>query len=357
MILDVENFYGITQATMTQRFVLHGNVGYNIPGDYGRYGPQTSAGLYLQSYDAVSPYFMLQVTASNPIFCGAAFFPQVNDGSSTANNLALFQLRQSNTIHVNVSLCNDGTVRAWRGDGTQLGSTYTIPRYTLNTWYYFEVGAVIDNTSGSVIVRLGENIIISASNVDTNNGVSGTPFIDRVGTYVYGGFATPLQIYRTTDWYITNDSGSNPDTNGFLGDIRIVSQVPSASGDTIQFVPLSSTNVSNVDDGISVDGDTTYVSASAVDSMDLYRTAIYTGSASKIYGVNVKTYARKADAGVRSYVSTIKSGSNFSFSPSRSLSDTYLFESHTFENNPNTSAPWGSMTEVNGTQVGVKIVV
>jgi hypothetical protein len=353
MILDVENFYGISSATVPQRFVLHGSTGYNIVGAYGRYGSTTSYGMLLQSYDAQVPYFMLQVTGSNPIYCGAAFYPIISQGTTT---LALFQLRQSNTVHLNVFLGTDGSVRVLNGNGTQVGSTYTIPTYTLNTWYYFEVGAIIDNTSGSVEVRLGEKTIISASGVDTNNGITGSVFVDRVGSYVYGGFATPLQVYQTTDWYIVNSVGQRQATNTFLGDIRIISQPPTASGDSTQFLPLSSTNVSNVDDGISPDSDTTYVSASQADAMDLYRNAPYTGSVTTIYGVNIKAHVRKADAGSRGITTAIKSGSTLFYGPTSSLSDTYLYFSDTYELNPNTSSSWANLSEVNGTQFGVKIV-
>lgn len=352
MILDVENFYGLTGGSLAQRFVLNGNTGYNVVGNYGRYGSGTSWGMLLQNYDSVNPYVRLQVSASNPVYTGAAFRATIMNGS---NFITLFQFYQSTTNHVNIFLNVDGTVRAVNGSGTELG-TFTIPNFLINTWYYFEAGVVIDNTSGSVHVRFNEQTIISASNVDTNNGLTGNVFVDRVGTNLVGYFGASLNVYHITDWYFTNSLGGNAATNGFLGDIRIVSQIPSSSGDQINFVPLSSTNVSNVNDGTAVDGDTTYVSASAVDSMDLYQTAAYTGSATTIYGINVKTYARKGDAGPRQYVNTIKSGSTLFYSATQSLSDTYVFSSTTFELNPNTSASWANVSEINGTQIGFKIV-
>jgi len=159
-----------------------------------------------------------------------------------------------------------------------------------------------------------------------------------------------------TDWYVTNTNGSNPATNGFLGDIRIVSTIPTASGDTINFTPLSASNFEMVDDGNSPDNDVTFVSASAPTSMDLYRTIAYTGSVTQIYGLGVKALARKTEPGSRAIQLVIKSGSTFTYSPSESILDNYRYHAGIFERNPNTGAVWSSVSHANNTQIGFTIL-
>jgi hypothetical protein len=239
------------------------------------------------------------------------------------------------------------TVR--RGGSTTL-ATYTIPNYVANNWYYYEFGAVIDDTAGSVQLRLNGNTVISASGLDTRNGA--LAYVDGVSLDCLSSTTT----VNVTDWYVTNTQGSNPATNGFLGDIRIVSTIPNASGDVINFLPLSSSNVLMVDDGNSPDNDGTYVSASLSGSLDLYRTTTYTGSFTQIYGLGVKALARKTDPGARNIQLAIKSGSSITYAPSESILDSYRYHAAIFETNPNTGTTWSSVSDVNGTQVGFTII-
>jgi hypothetical protein len=238
-----------------------------------------------------------------------------------------------------------------------LGS-YNIPGFSSNSWYYIEMGAVIDNTSGSCEVRINGSTVISASNVDTNNG-SSTPSVGDI--YIGTNNRSAINsrgLISASDWYICNSQGSNPRTNTFLGEIRVASLIPTQSGDQADFKPLSSSlnSALMLDDALLPDGNLTYVSASARDSMDLYRMFGYTGSSTNIYGVGVNTYVRKNDAGERNLALAIKSGSSISYSPSQSVTYDYGWNYHVFETNPNTSTNWASLQDVLSSQVGFKIV-
>jgi hypothetical protein len=283
-------------------------------------------------------YLLAGVTGSNPIYCGMA----VRQTGGTF----LLLIRQNGTTHVDL-VSSNGLITVRRGGSTTL-ATYTIPNYVSNNWYYYEFGAVIDDISGSVHVRLNAQTVISASGLDTRNGV--LAYADEVRVDQQSDFT------YITDWYITNTQGSNPATNGFLGDIRIFSTTPTASGDTINFTPLSSSNALMVDDGNSPDNDVTFVSASLPNSMDLYKTVEYTGSVTQIYGLGVKALARKTEPGSRAMQIAIKSGSTFAYSPSESILDSYRYHAGIFETNPNTGTPWSSLSDVNNTQIGFTIL-
>jgi hypothetical protein len=338
MIIYEQNFFGLTTSNISSNFKTVGSFGSPATSaSFSRWSSNTSALRMLGALTTV----VASVTESNPIYCGVA----VNQGTG---NAFYVRFQQNDIVHVDFVTFN-GVITVRRGGSTTL-ATYTIPNYAANNWYYYEFGAVIDDISGSVQLRLNENTVISASGLDTRNGA--LAYVD--GVSLDCAFSTTT--VNVTDWYVTNTQGSNPATNGFLGDIRIVSTIPTASGDVTNFLPLSSSNALMVDDGNSPDNDVTFVSASLANSMDLYRTGEYTGSVTQIYGLGVKALARKTEPGSRAMQMAIKSGSTFAYSPSESILDSYRYHVGIFETNPNTGTAWSSVSDVNGTQIGFTIL-
>lgn len=71
------------------------------------------------------------------------------------------------------------------------------------------------------------------------------------------------------DIVILDGSGSAP-YNDFLGDLRIENTIPNADGAVANWTPLSSTNVSNIDDALAAyDGNTTYISSNTDEQVNL----------------------------------------------------------------------------------------
>jgi hypothetical protein len=340
MIIYEQNFFGLTDenSATNLKYIQRSSVSPS----FSRWS-SNSSGARVGDFTSFGAFIWAGVTGSNPIYCGWA---QYSFGFINLNIV----LRQNGTAHVNVIMNNNGVITIQRGLSTTL-ATYTIPNYTPNSWYYYEIGTVIADVSGSVEFRVNGQTVISASNVDTRNGAN--PWVDEIGFDVPQ--LTSLAYY-ITDWYVTDTNGSNPKTNGFLGDIRIFSTIPNASGDTLNFLPLSASNFQMVDDGNSPDNDSTFVSASISGSMDLFRTTRYTGSFTDIYGVGIKTLARKTEPGSRNIQMVIKSGSTVTYSPSQSVLDTYRYHAAVFETNPNTGLPWSSSAEINDSQIGYTII-
>lgn len=335
MILLHENFFGINGSNVVQNFKYVNAI--SVGTSFSRWTTNTSG----MAFNGWPAYLYAGITGSNPVYSGWAQYAVSGDGLSV-------RFRQNGTTHVDAYF-QGGLVTIRRGLSTTL-ATYNIPNWSSNTWYYFEMGAVIDDVNGSVQFIVNGQTVISASNLDTRNGA--LPYVDEVG---FEGPNLVTRIYYMTDWYVTDTLGSNPTTNGFLGDIRIFSTIPSSSGDTLNFIPLTGTNVQMVDDGNSPDDNTTFVSASLSGSLDLYNTFQYTGSATQIYGVGVKALARKTDAGSRNIQLTIKSGSNIQRSVTQSVLDSYRYHTAVFETNPNTGGTW-ALPDANGTQVGYTIL-
>lgn len=342
MILKAENFFGITTSNVNLIAKYYANVDFNST-TYTRW-PTGSRGLQIYSSNLGSTYLYFGITGSNAVSTGFAF----KHVEAAAEGI-LVTFRNNATTHVNLSIQPGGTVVARLAGSTEIFS-YTIPNFSLNNWYYLETGIVVADTSGSLEFKVNGKTAVSMSGIDTKNGTTST--IDEVGTESF----RQNNRWYITDWYITNNQGPISASNTFLGDIKILSFLPSQSGDTIQFTPSASTNVSQVDDGNSPDDDTTFVSASLVDTMDLFRAQIYTGSEDIIYGVSVRTLARKTDAGSREFVNVIKSGSSFGFSPSQSLGNGYAYYTDIFETNPSTGVAFTNVQQAINTQFGYKIV-
>lgn len=352
MILLAENFYGLTTALASTKFLEF--VGTTAITPSASRFPTNSSGITIgtASPNSQTAWVSYAITGSNPVYSGIAFKMQ---SLSTSDSFSLFRFRQGGTTQVELTI-NGPELKLLQGNGTVLG-TYGIPGFASANWYYIEMGAVIDNTSGSCEVKLNGTTVMSASNVDTQNTTIQT--INEV----FIGRARPLTgnyygLISSSDWYICNSQGSNPRTNTFLGEIRVASLIPTQSGDQVDFKPLSSSlnSALMLDDANLPDGDATYVSASAPNSMDLYRMFGYTGSSTNIYGVGVNAYVRKNDAGERNLALAVKSGSTVSYSPSQSITYNYGWNSYVFDTNPNTSTAWESLQDVLNSQVGFKIV-
>jgi hypothetical protein len=342
MILKVENFFGVTTSNVDLIAKYQASVDFNST-TYTRW-PTNSRGMQIYTGGLGATYFYFGVPARTFIYTGFAF----NHVIANAEGI-LASFRNNGTTHVNFGISPGGLVTARLAGSTTI-FTYNIPNYSLNTWYSMEFGLVVADTSGSVEFRVNGQSRVSMSNIDTKNGTTNT--VDEIGTESF----RQNNLWYMTDWYMTDNSGSNASTNGFLGDIRIISTIPSQSGDQTDFIPSASTNVSQVDDGNAPDNDTTYVSQSVQGSTDLYKAFPYTGSLTNIYGVSVRTLARKVDAGTRQFVNVLKSGSNLSYSPTQSLGTSYAYYTDVFENNPNTGLPFTSVNDVNNSQFGFTIV-
>lgn len=347
MILLHENFFGITTANVTASFLSVNNSAQMQFGTaFSRWSSNSSA----VSTIGLGSFIFSSHTDSSAIYTGLA--SAINPATATSPVLFL-TLRYNTNRLINASVDPAGIVSITREPSTLL-ITGLIPNYIPTNWGYYEFGTVIHPSNGSVEFKYNGQTIISQSGLITQTGSNSVA--NNTGFQSVSTNPSPYSL-RVTDWYVTNNVGSNPNTNGFLGDIRIFSTIPSSSGDVNNFTPSSGSNMVNmVDDGNSPDNDTTFVSASLSGSLDLYNTFPFTGSFSTLYGLGVKALARKTDPGNRNIQLVIKSGSNSSYSSTQSVSDNYRYFSAIYETNPNTSAPWGSLSEINGTQIGYTIL-
>lgn len=270
--------------------------------------------------------------------CGFAF----KLDTSGPNGHTLITFRNELVDHIRILLPASGEIQIYRG--TTLLEQTSGQGITQSIWYYIEIQALISNT-GNYIVRLDGAEIMSDTSVDTQNGgLAQCDNIEFTGITVASPFIDDIYFLDTT--------GS--DNTGFLGDCAVETIFPDADGNETDFTPLSSTNVSNVDDGSTPDDDTTYNSSSTATDRDLYGFAALQGNIDTIFGVDAKMLVRKEDAGFRevrvigrSNVTEVESGN-------KTLGVDYVFVNHIFENDPDGGTDWDEAA-VNAAQFGLDL--
>lgn len=175
-----------------------------------------------------------------------------------------------------------------------------------------------------------------------------------------------LPIY-VDDLYIIDTTSSI--NNDFLGDCRVQTRYPDASGNYRQFTPsqppgpgvTTSANQANmvnqpvVSSGDLSDGPTSkYNFDGNVGDTDSYSIGNFT-VAGEIFGVQSTLFFRKDDVGARKIQHTARVA-NVDFQGSQSYDGTsqYTFVTNTWEVNPDTGLPW-DLTALNQAEFGAKI--
>lgn len=223
--------------------------------------------------------------------CVKAFPPsQTNAGMivgfavfRSSGDLVLRLGEASSTIHVQLTIATDGSISVTRaGTGT---SAFTLPTNTIESskWYYLELKAVINDSTGSVELKIDGTTRGSVSGVDTRNG----------GTYSkieYMQFVFNSTFYVDDLYVVTLDSIA---PNDFLGDVKIYTIFPTGAGSYTQFTPSTGSNWSTVDD-TGNPNTTDYVSGSGMYKIDSYAYGDITASISgQVIGVMANMYANR----------------------------------------------------------------
>lgn len=256
----------------------------------------------------------------------------------------IFTFRNAASTQLEVQRDTNGAVYFTR-NGTLVGSKSASSVFKNNVWQYMEVRAQIsDSTTTNLEIRInGVPVLTLPSGLDSKNlaatGVNGIYFDE-------GGSSNNLFV---DDLYILSPSGNSQD---FLGDCRVYTIFPSGNGATNNWVANTGTNWQAVDEA-SPDADTTYVSSSTLNHIDLYQLEDIPNSGS-IAAVQTNLVTRKDDASTYSMAHLVRvSGVNYE-SSGDSVSSSYAYSVRIHEMNLNTSGYW-RISDVNNIQAGIKI--
>lgn len=261
--------------------------------------------------------------------------------ASPATAHTFIQFRDSAAaVQSGLALGTDGKIYAWRGtNGTSIATGTQVLLDA--TWYNIELKFNFSNT-GSVSWKIDGTVDGTAASVDTTQTAN-----QNAKTIQFLGSTLSSQM-AVDDLYICDDVGSAPH-NDFLGNCRVETLYPTSANAT-QWTPLSSTNVSNVDD-TATDGDTTYNSTSTSGHVDTFNHGSLASTPVTIFGVAVHTEIRKDDVTARTARNKLISGATTTNGASNTLSTSYAWMVDQYIVDPNTAAAWTG-ANVNATKIG-----
>jgi hypothetical protein len=319
----------------------------------------------------------------------------------------VLSLNDSGGTQVSLNFDTTGGITFYRGNPTAnpIGASSSVTVGS-GVWHYYEAKITISATVGTVELHVDGVQTIVATGLNTKG--SSTTGISQVEFFAPGGTA-----WFFDDIIFNDTTGAiNP---GFLGDVKVVGEVPTANGTQNNFAQNAQTWVAatvqavgaqlldlngNLEQVISVtgdaktggstpawpvnlgltvvdnhvtwrvvalapllnfefvnepvqDGDNSYLSDSTPTDQERY--TYPSVSATSVFGVNVKAIMRKDDVGTRTARLVAKSGGTVGDNGTDlPLSTTYGVLSGVFEADPNTSAAW-TVSNANAAEFGVKV--
>lgn len=209
---------------------------------------------------------------------------------------------------------------------------------TTGTWYYVEIEATLNASTGTLHLYLGGTDVSGAlTGLNTGGGAGLIQF------RLFGG--GNVTQYRD-DVYVFAGAATR------RGESRIETLRP-ASDNTAAWTPNSgSNNFSRVNEAV-VDGDTSYVQTATIGARDLYTIGGLSSTPANIWAVNVVSFAEKTDATARSVYNSIKSGLTSDDGTANPLLSSYSRFDAIRNTDPNTSAAW-TASGVNNLLIGPK---
>lgn len=325
-------FNGITSAQIARRFT--GSTGPLTVGANGRDGAQACT---------VGDGARLRLPTNSTdatLFAGISYYPT---SSISSGRSVLDFMNIADAAHCRLTIDSSRILRVLNAAGA---TVYTHSEaLTLNTWYFIELGVVINSTTGRAILRINATEVYdSGATLNTQSGAS------AVATYIQTGDGF---ITHVVDAMYVNDSTGSLDTS-FWG-IFVVGVANVAANDSVAFTPLSSTNVSNIDDGNTPDDDTTYNSSDTVGHRDLFTVSGYTAPEGTILSVAVRSLMRAEDVGPRGARAVLRSSSTDALGTAVALTTSYAEAPVYASTDPATSARFANDTAVNALRVGYEI--
>lgn len=229
-------------------------------------------------------------------------------------------------------------------NGTVLAtSTNTL---TVNTWYYVEAKATINNTTGQFEVRVNGTSTgwIPQSTADQNTRTTSNNYATGMGIMGYG-------IMRQDDVYFGDTTGTNTD---FLGPCSVITLRPTGPGNYTQWTPNYGNNFANVNE-IYPDYDITFNQSSTVDQIDSFTFPKIPFASGSVFAIQHVLYARQDAGAARSIAAFERSGGADYPGTTQNLTSTYLTYIDPKDVDPVDDNPW-TISKVNACEFGYKLI-
>jgi hypothetical protein len=239
-------------------------------------------------------------TLSDPLagfYFGFAHYLAESDTEAWAyaggSSYRIVEMREGTIVHLYLDRDSAGRIRVCRGDGTVVGVSSLRNIELWRVWQHFSVDVLIADV-GRARVKLNGYTIIDVIGVDTRNGGASGDVTNLRWSSPEGSFAA----WHVDDFYLGDHTGASP-YNSDVGDCRVQTLRPVATGSLSEWVGSDGDSVDNwslVDD---VAGEADYVKASAVGQRDKYVLADSAGAPNeRVHAVKADVFYSKSDSGV-----------------------------------------------------------
>lgn len=268
---------------------------------------------------------------------------------TTTNIPIICTFVETATYHVHITVSSDGKLNAYRASssfaGTLLGTTSAQVIFN-NTWHSIGIELVISDTVGRVTIYVDGVQVLNLTGQDTKNGGAGTINVLCVACNSQSTASAPNCDF---------DDVQVHDVATRVAEMKAETLYPTS--DVAQGFSRSTgaTNYTLVDE-TTVNGDTDYVQASAVSTVDTYGFGDLSTTPANIYAVQVVAFAEKTDATSRSIALQIISGATTSDGADFALASSYGRFERLTTIDPNTAAAW-TPANVNAITAGPKVTV
>lgn len=325
----------------SRRYVQNTTV--NITSVSGRNGncmSHAANGPYTTRYNIPSAYQHATIISGFALRTGINFDTQVSR--------PFFCLLNSETIYTGIVFASGGGgLVAVRGS-TNIGSTTSVS-FTANTWYYVEVKMVLDDSTGSVEVKVNGTTHLNLTGVDTNPA-AGTVY-DQVR---WQSGTTSNQSIDIDDMYLLNGAGGQYDD--FLGDVTVETIRPDGNGNSSQWVGSDADSTDNyllVDEATYDSAD--YVQSATTNNKDLYTYGALAAGTGSVKGVVAHGVMQKTASGTQNARQITRIGGTNYNGSSVGLTTTDDLHVQVWEESPATTSDW-TISEVNGAEFGVEVL-
>lgn len=263
------------------------------------------------------------------------YIPNATDASSIVGFL------DTGTIQVDLRFNVAGQLFVTRNGTTIVGPA--AGALLSNTWYFVEFQSTINDTTGTVTVKVNGTTVLSGSGLDTKNTANASANQIRL----YGSSTN----HNFADVYA--NSGTGGDT-GFWDDIRVAVSFPDADGTTLQWTNSTGSTSYDLLDETSPNT-TDYISSATANQITTLSMQNLAAGVGAIKALAVTLYMSKDDAGTRTGGAVVRSGGTNYVGATFSFLDTWSFVQTLWTTDPATSAAW-TESGVNAVEAGVKLI-
>lgn len=300
-----------------------------------------TASLKNTSTSAVSRTLFRRVFGADKTTAGVGFALYLPNLPGANGDFDLIQFRDSNNaVQCSVALNSTGTISLMRGDGdsgTVLATSASVVIVS-GAYQHVEAKATIDDSAGSMEVRVNGVTAVTVSGVDTKNtAIAGTAqFAVR-----FPSSQASTMLCEFEDIFAWDTSGSN--NNDFIGDLKVRMQL--VNGDTAVSDWTRNTGANDYEaiDDTAPDSDTTYIEATTVNAVSEFDFTDLPSGVGSIKCVQLTSMMRKTDAGdgsVRQSIVTGGSPESVAAGASNAMTTVYTYYQDVVETDPSTGALW-----------------